>query len=80
MTRLSQAAGGRSPVDRNPGAGIQLANIAKMILRRNLSQFETDVLMFPRVCGHCSAHLSDGGRSQFLLRELDATSHLAHQV
>ena len=63
LTRLIQAAGGRNPLDRNPGAAIQLANIAKMILRRDLTQFETDLLMFPRLCGQCSAHLSDGGRS-----------------
>ena len=36
VRRLSQAAGGRNPLDRNPGAAIQLANIAKMILRNSV--------------------------------------------
>ena len=29
--------------------------------RRSLTQAETDLLMFPRLCGSCSAHLAEGG-------------------
>ena len=29
--------------------------------RRSLAQWETDMLMFPRVCGSCSSHLAGGG-------------------
>ena len=35
LTRLIKAAGGKNPLDRNLGAAIQLANIAKMILRNS---------------------------------------------
>lgn len=44
-------------MDKNPSACLQLANIAKMILKRNLTQFESDMMMFPRMCGHCSTFL-----------------------
>jgi len=57
LAKLSKAAGGRNPLDKNPGACLQLANIAKMILKRNLTQFESDMLMFPRLCGSCSSHV-----------------------
>ena len=48
MVKLTRAAGGKSPLDKNPSACLQLAGIAKMCLRRSLTQFETDVLMYPR--------------------------------
>jgi len=57
LAKLSKAAGGRNPLDKNPGSCLQLANIAKMILKRNLTQFESDMLMFPRLCGTCSSHI-----------------------
>ena len=58
MFKLGLAAGGKSPLHKNHGACLQLANIAKMILKRNLSQFESDILMFPRLCAGCSAHIN----------------------
>ena len=47
--KLVALAGGKNPLDRNPGACLQLAGIAKMCLRRNLTQFESDILMYPRL-------------------------------
>ena len=38
------------------------ANLCYLVLRRSLTQFESDLLMFPRTCGlaTCSAHLGGG--------------------
>ena len=57
MTKLSLVAGGKNPLDKNPGHCLQLATIAKMIMKRNLTQFESDILMFPRLCNTCSSFL-----------------------
>ena len=49
LVKLVAVAGGKNPLDKNPGACLQLAGIAKMCLRRNLTQFESDILMYPRL-------------------------------
>ena len=55
-------AGGKNPLDKNPGACLQLAGIAKMCLRRNLTQFESDILMYPRLVNtKVSKKAKDGG-------------------
>ena len=38
-----------------PGAAPQVAGVVKMLLRRCLTQQESDLLMFPRICCRCSA-------------------------
>ena len=60
LAKLSKAAGGRNPLDKNPGACLQLANIAKMILKRNLTQFQAamSTLAFDqRICQNSSISL-----------------------
>jgi len=37
-----------------PGAAPQVAGVVKMLLRRCLTQQESDLLMFPRICCRCS--------------------------
>ena len=46
MRRLIKAAGGRNPLDRNPGAAIQLANIAKMILRNSVPHSSQTITVY----------------------------------
>ena len=58
ISKLKLVAGGRNPLDKSPGSCLQVANIAKMLLKRSLTQAESDMLMFPRTCATCSAFLA----------------------
>lgn len=51
LSKLSKSQ--KSVFHENPGACNQLAALAKLALKRNLTQFESDQLIFPRVCGVC---------------------------
>ena len=62
FSKLKLVAGGRNPLDKSPGSCLQVANIAKMLLKRSLTQAESDMLMFPRTCAACSAFLASERR------------------
>ena len=62
ISKLKLVAGGRNPLDKSPGSCLQLANIAKMLLKRSLTQAESDMLMFPRTCATCAAFLASERR------------------
>lgn len=62
ISKLKLVAGGRNPLDKSPGSCLQIANIAKMLLKRSLTQAESDMLMFPRTCATCSAFLASERR------------------
>jgi len=53
IRKLKLLSGGKHPLDGGSSAAIQVAQIAKICIKRSLTQFESDVLTYPRCCGTC---------------------------
>jgi len=58
ISKLRKATGGRSLI--SEGSALQVAGIAKVCLKRNLTQAESDILMYPRVCSQCFLPVAEG--------------------